>query len=149
MTPMVSSDSSLRPRGCSPTRCTRLEAVEGEHALFDLADQAVLLVKRNVAAGVHDHLPEIGSHWGRTRRRARACHRPLHRDQQEGGKRERRARMAQRQPHGAHIGPSDAVRLSCGTGAALPSSAPSVGVKNSATASEADSVAISVIGRYS
>ena len=39
-------------------------------------------------------------------------------------------------------------RSSCGTVAALPSSAPSVGVKNSATASDADSVAISVIGRY-
>src|SRR5262245_22415168 len=33
-------------------------------------------------------------------------------------------------------------------GDALPSKAPSVGVKNSATASEADNVAISVIGRY-
>ena len=39
-------------------------------------------------------------------------------------------------------------RSSCGTGAARPSSAPSVGVKNSATTSEADSVAISVIGMY-
>ena len=32
--------------------------------------------------------------------------------------------------------------------AARPSNAPSVGVKNSATASDADSVAISVIGMY-
>ena len=39
-------------------------------------------------------------------------------------------------------------RSSCGTGAALPSSAPSVGVKNSATTSDAESVAINVIGRY-
>ena len=40
------------------------------------------------------------------------------------------------------------MRSSCGIGWALPSKEPSVGVKNSATASEADSVAISVIGRY-
>jgi hypothetical protein len=35
-----------------------------------------------------------------------------------------------------------------GTSAARPSSEPSVGVKNSAAISEAESVAISVIGRY-
>src|SRR3954468_15705677 len=45
-------------------------------------------------------------------------------------------------------GPVSLTRSSCGTGAALPSSAPSVGVKNSATASDAESVAIKVIGRY-
>src|SRR5262249_35243488 len=43
-------------------------------------------------------------------------------------------------------GPRSPAFSACGT-AALPSSAPSVGVKKSATASEADSVAISVIGR--
>ncbi len=40
------------------------------------------------------------------------------------------------------------MRSSCGIGLALPSNDPSVGVKNSATASEADKVAIRVIGRY-
>ena len=57
--------------------------------------------------------------------------------------------MAQRSLHRAHIEARGRWRgRRARTGAALPSSAPSVGVKNSATASEADSVAISVIGRY-
>ena len=45
-------------------------------------------------------------------------------------------------------GPLSEARSSCATAEARPSSAPSVGVKNKATASEADSVAISVIGMY-
>ena len=83
-----------------------LEAVEGEHPLLDSAEHPVLLVERNIAAGVHDHLAEIGLDIGKELdAAAELAIGRLHRNQQEGRERECRAGMAQRQPHRAHIGP--------------------------------------------
>ena len=84
-----------------------LEAVEREHALLDLGDQAVLLVEREVAAGMHDHLAVVGLDAGEELdAAAELAVGHLHRDQQQRRQRQRHAGVAQREPHGAHIGPA-------------------------------------------
>jgi len=84
-----------------------LETLERQHALFDIADQQILLVEREVAARVHDHLPVVGLDLGEELDAAAELsvgH--LHHDQQGERERQCRAGMAQRQAHGAHIGPT-------------------------------------------
>ncbi len=115
-----------------------------------LPENAVLLVERDIAARMHDDLSEVGLDIRKELDAiAELAIGHLHADEQRQGQQQRRAGMRERELHRAHIkaGVVDA-RSSWGTGAARPNSAPSVGVKNSATTSDADSVAISVIGMY-
>ena len=70
-------------------------------------DQAVLLVEREIAARVHDHLAVIGLDLGEELdAAAELAVGDLHGDQQERGERQRHAGMAQREPHRAHVGPA-------------------------------------------
>ena len=127
-----------------------LEARDAEHVLLGLGEEAVLFVEREVAAGVHDDLAVVGLDRGEELdAAAELAVADLHHDQQQSGEPKRGAGTAQHELHRAHVRPVSRGSLVVRHWRdALPSNAPSVGVKNSATASDADSVAISVIGRY-
>src|SRR6516165_6676546 len=84
-----------------------LEPVEGEHALLDLADETILLVEGEIAAGVYDHLAVVGLDLGEELDAAAEFSvGDLHRDQKERRQRQRQAGVAQRHAHRAHIGPA-------------------------------------------
>ncbi len=108
MTPMVSSVSSPMPaRLLADAGVDGPEAGKTEHALLDLGDRAVLLVKREIAAAMHDHLAIVGLDRGEELDPATELaigH--LHRDEQKRRERQRRAWVPQRQAHRAHVGPA-------------------------------------------
>ena len=83
----------------------RLDAGEGEHAPLDLADEEIFFIERKVAAGVDDHLAVVRLDVREELdAAAKSAIGHLHRDQKQGGKRERRAGVAQGEPHRAHVG---------------------------------------------
>src|SRR5262249_28027708 len=89
-----------------------LEAIEGENALLDGADQAVFFLEREVATGMHDDLAVIGlALWEKLHAAAELSVGNEYRDQKQCRERQRRAGTAQREPHRAHIGPAIACML--------------------------------------
>ena len=100
----VFADLAHPARLLAHARVDRGEALELEHAFFHRADQAVLLVEREIAARVHDRLPEVRLDAGEEFHAASEL--PigdLHDDEQHRGERERGPGTAQREAHDAHI----------------------------------------------
>ena len=83
-----------------------LQALGPQHTLLDLGQQAVLLVEREVAARMHDHLAIVGLDIGEELdAAAELAVADLHHDQQQRGQRQRHARTAQRKADGPHVEP--------------------------------------------
>src|SRR5262249_8270744 len=71
------------------------EARKSEHAPLDLGERAVLLIEREIAAAMHDHLAIVGLDRGKeldATPELAIGH--LNRDEQKRRERQRRARMA-------------------------------------------------------
>ena len=82
-----------------------LETIEGENTLLDDAEQAVLFLEREIAAGMHDDLAVIGLDLReKFHAAAELSVGHQHGDQKQRRERESGAGTAQRKPHRAHVG---------------------------------------------